>query len=267
MFQSFIDYFRHVDVWQVLDLVIVLLLVVQLYRSVKGSIASNIFIGALIIYLLWVLVRQLELPLLSEILNRLVSIGLIGLIVLFQPELRKFLINLGRRSSFLGKNGIFKGFASRSVKRFIAEEEVIQETIEALHQLIDRKMGAFIIVAKNDKYQFDTNTGVLINGLVSSELIVSIFSNQSPLKEGALLIDNNMIVAARIRSSISNNEKISSFLGLRHRAALGATERSEVISIVVSEERQTLAVAKEGLLYENLSMEQVKKEMYNALIH
>jgi len=257
------EYFSGFTFIQVIDLLLVFLLVFQLYRSVKGSIAFNIFIGALIIYLLWRLVAWLEMPLMSEIVNRLVSIGLIGLIVLFQPELRKFLINLGRRPT----SGIFRRLFEKSgLKKYIAEEEIINETMEAIHKFIKEKVGATLVIARSDKYQLDTNSGVLVNGLVSSELLNSIFSVDSPLKNGAVLIDNNQLVAAGITLPISDSQKMAAHRGLRHRAALGAAENGEVIAIVISQETQEVSVALDKVLMESLNLEEVKKLMYEALV-
>lgn len=248
---------------RIIDVLLVGLLIFQLYRAVKGSIAFNIFIGALIIYLLWRLIDWLEMPLMGEIFDRLVSIGLIGLIVLFQPELRKFLINLGRRPTI----GIFKRFFKTSgLKKYIAEEEIINETMEAIHKFIEEKVGATIVIARTDKYQLDTNSGVLVNGLVSSELLNSIFGDDSPLKNGAVLIDNNQIVAAGLTLPISDSQRMASHRGLRHRAALGAAEHGEVIAIVISEETQEVSVAQDTVLHEALSLEEVKKIMYEALV-
>lgn len=256
-------YFSGFTWLQMIDLLLVLLLIFQLYRAVKGSIAFNIFIGALIIYLLWRVIVWLEMPLMGEIFNRLVSIGLIGLIVLFQPELRKFLINLGRRPT----GPLIKRFFKTSgLKKYIAEEEVINESMEAIHKFIEAKVGATLVFARSNKYQLDTNNGVLINGLVSSELLNSIYSVDSPLRDGAVLIDNNQIVAAGITLPISDSQKMAAHRGLRHRAALGAAESGEVIAVVISKETQEVSVAKDTVLLEALSLEEVKKLMYEALV-
>lgn len=257
------EYFSGFTWIQVIDLLLVVLLIFQLYRAVKGSIAFNIFIGALIIYILWRFIVWLEMPLMGEIFDRLVSIGLIGLIVLFQPELRKFLINLGRRPT---GPLIKRFFKSSGLKKYIAEEEVINESMEAIHKFIEQKVGATLVFARSDKYQLDTNSGVLINGLVSSELLNSIYSVDSPLKDGAILIDNNQIVAAGITLPISDSQKMASHRGLRHRAALGAAESGEVIAVVISKETQEVSVAKDTVLHEALSLEEVKKTMYEALV-
>ncbi len=266
MWQTIIDYFTPISYLRVLDVALVLLLLYQLYRAVRESIAFNLFIGMLLIYLLWRLVHELDMPLMDEFFDGLVKIGLVGLIVLFQPELRKFLINLGRRP-VLGSQGILRRFfQSSGIKKYIAEEEIINETMEGVLRMKHDKMGGVIVIALSDKYQLDTNSGVLINGLVSSELLLSLFTADSPLKNGAALIDNNQLLAAGITLPISSSQKISGSKGLRHRAAVGATEYGEVIAIVISSESGEVSLAQNGVLKEAVSLEFLKKEMYRALV-
>jgi uncharacterized protein (TIGR00159 family) len=263
MLSEVIAYFSDFTWKDVIDISIVFLLIFQLYRSVKGSIAFNIFIGSLIIYVLSLITNKLDLKFTGGMVNRFIEISWVGLIILFQPEIRKFLINLGRRPASSFFKPFFKG---SGIQKYHAEEEVINESMEAIHKFIEQKVGATLVIARSDKYQLDTNTGVLINGLVSSELLNSIHSPESPLKEGAVLIDNNQIVAAGITLPISDSQKMASHRGLRHRGALGAAESGEVIAIVVSQETQEVSVAKDKVLMEALNLEEVKKLMYEALV-
>lgn len=266
MIQDILHYFSHLKFIEIVDIIIVLLLIFQLFRALRGSIAFNIFIGTLAIYVLWLVVNKLKMPLMSEILDRLVSIGLIGLIVVFQPEIRKFLIALGRRSP-LGKNGfVSRLFQSNSLNKYIVEEEVIQEISEALGYLQDKKLGAILVIARSDRFEFDTNTGKMINGNVSSKLIESIFSKTSPLHDGAVLIDKDNLIAAGVVLPISDNTKLPSNIGLRHRSGVGATEHSDVLVVILSEETGKLSISKNGNLFLDVRMEEVKKEMYNAMI-
>jgi diadenylate cyclase len=266
MWQTIIDYFTPVSYLRILDVALVLLLLYQLYRAVRESIAFNLFIGMLLIYLLWRLVHELDMPLMDEFFDGLVKVGLVGLIVLFQPELRKFLINIGRRP-VLGSQGLLKRFfQSSGIKKYIAEEEIINETMEGILRMKHEKTGGVIVIALSDKYQLDTNSGVLINGLVSSELILSVFAEDSPLKNGAIVIDNNQMLAAGVTLPISNSQKISASKGLRHRAAVGVTEHGEVIAIVISAVDGEISLAKNGVLKESISLEHVKQEMYRALV-
>lgn len=263
----FLQYFREMTWVQILDITLVVLIVLQLYRSLRGSVAFNIFVGSLAIYVLWMVVNRLQMPLMSEILDRMVSIGLIGLIVVFQPEIRKFLIVLGRRSP-LGRNGfISRLFQSNTLNKYIVEEEVIDEICHALHYLMGRKAGAILLIARSERISFDTNAGKMINGRVSAKLLESIFEKNSPLHDGAVLIDKDQLLAAGVVLPVSDSTDLPSGIGLRHRAAVGATEDSDVLVVVLSEQTGRLSLASGGKLMQDVPMEEVKKAMYQAMIH
>jgi uncharacterized protein (TIGR00159 family) len=265
MKEDFLYYFTNITAIQIFDIILVLLIIFQLFRALRGSIAFNIFVGALAVYLLWFLVNKLQMPMMSEILDRLVSIGLIGLIVLFQPEIRKFLIILGRRTA-LGKNGfVSRLFQSNSLNKYIIEEEVIEEISQALTFFQDQKLGAILVIARSDKFEFDTNSGNMINGVVSTKLIESIFSKASPLHDGAMIIDKDIIIAAGVVLPISDSNDLPSSIGLRHRSAVGATEHSDVLVIVVSEETSKFSIASHGKIKMDVPLEEIKKEMYKAM--
>jgi diadenylate cyclase len=262
----FLDYFREFTFIEVLDIVLVLILVVQLFRALRGSIAFNIFIGGVVVYIFWLVVKKFQMPLMSEILDRMVSIGLIGLIVVFQPEIRKFLIVLGRRSP-LGKNGfVSRLFQSNALNKYIVEEDVIEEISHALRYLQEKKMGAILVIAQSERFEFDTNTGKVINGRVSAKLLESIFEKESPLHDGAVIIDKDTLIAAGVVLPISDSTELPTSIGLRHRSAVGATEHSDVLVVILSEQTGKLSIALHGKLHMNLPIEDVKKEMYKAMI-
>lgn len=266
MKEEILYYFSHITALQIIDIFLVSLFIFQLFRALRGSIAFNLFIGALVIYIVWAIVNKLNMPLLNEILDRLVSIGLIGLIVLFQPEIRKFLIVLGRRSP-LGKNGfVSRMFQSNALNKYIVEEEVIEEITTALLHMQQKNIGAIIIIARSDKFEFDTNSGTMVNGSVSSKMIESIFQKDSPLHDGAILIDKDIIVAAGLVLPISDSHELPNSVGLRHRSAVGATEHNDVLVVVLSEETASFAMAYQGKLYTQVAIEEIKKEMYQAMI-
>jgi Uncharacterized conserved protein len=266
MKEQFLSYFHDATIVRIIDIVLVLIIIIQLYRAFKRSVAFNIFIVAVIIYVLWVIVHKLDMPLMSEILNRMVSIGLIGLIVVFQPEIRKFLIIVGKRTPF-GNNGfVSRLFQSNTLNKYIVEEEVIDEICQALRSLREKKLGAILVIARSDRFEFDTNTGKLINGLVSAKLIESIFAKTSPLHDGAVLIDKNNLIAAGVVLPISHRNDLPQHVGLRHRSGLGATENSDVMCVILSEETQEFSIASEGKLLMDIPLEDVKKEMYQAMI-
>lgn len=250
-----------------MDILLVIVLLFQLYRTLKGTIAVNIFISLLGIYILFNVVKLVEMPFLTEILNRIISIGLVGLIVVFQPEIRKFLINIGK-NSMLSKNGIItKFFQSSSLKKYIIEEDSIEQISKSIKYFLENKIGALIVICKSPNIDFDTNTGVLINGIVTSRLLESIFERNSPLHDGAVIIDKNTILAARIVLPITDATSIPSRVGLRHRAAVGASEHSDVLVIIISEEKNNISYAEDGKLITNVSLDQLKKKMYDAMIY
>ena len=266
MMHELFFYFRHLTWIELFDIILVLLIILQLFRILRGSIAFNIFVGTLVIYILWLLVNKLRMPLMSEILDRLVSIGLIGLIVVFQPEVRKFLISLGRRSP-LGKSGfVSRLFQSNSLNKYIVEENVIEEISEAIAYMQENQLGATMVIARSARFEFDTHTGKIINGMVSAKLIESIFSKSSPLHDGAVVIDKDNLIAAGVVLPISDNTKLPSQIGLRHRSGVGATEHSDVLVVILSEETGRVSIAKQGQLFLDMPLEEIKKEMYSALI-
>jgi diadenylate cyclase len=266
MMQDILFYFRHITFIELFDVFLVFLIIIQLFRALKGSIAFNIFIGTLVLYILWIVVNRLQMPLMSEILDRLVSIGLIGLIVVFQPEIRKFLIILGRRSP-LGKAGfVSRLFQANTLNKYIVEEEVIEEISEALQHMKEKKLGATLVIVQSQQFEFDTNTGKMINGIVSAKLLESIFAKNSPLHDGAVLIDKDNIIAAGVVLPISDSSKLPSNIGLRHRSAAGASEHSDVLVVILSEETGKLSTSKNGVLYQDIPLEDIKKDMYQAMI-
>ncbi len=266
MFEKILYYFQSLTLIGVVDIILMILIVFQLFRALRRSIAFNIFIGSLIIYILSVIVSKLEMPIMSEILDRMVSIGLIGLIVVFQPEIRKFLISVGRRSP-LGKNGfISRMFQSNSLNKYIVEEEVIEEISQALRYMQSKRLGAILVIARSDKLDFDLSTGASIHGRLTARLLQSIFCKESPLHDGAVLIDKDILIAAGIVLPVSDSAGLPFGVGLRHRSGVGASEISDTLVVILSEETGQLSVAIEGKLHMNLPMEEIKKHMYDAMI-
>lgn len=203
--------------------------------------------------------------LMGEILDRMASIGLLALLVVFQPEIRKFLINLGRRSP-LGKNGfITRLFQSNSLNKYLVEEDVIEAIVQSLKYFQEKKLGAILVIARSEKLEFDTNSGCVVNGNVSTKLLTSIFSKSSPLHDGAVLIDRDNLFAAGIILPISDSVELPGSIGLRHRSAVGASEQSDVLVVVVSEETGKISLASQGKLHLHVAMEEVKKEMFSAM--
>ncbi len=250
----------------ILDVIIVAFLIYQLYRLLRGSIAFKIFWGVVIVYIVYFIVRTLEMPLLTSILQNFINVGILAIIIIFQPEIRRFLLLLGRNIPF-SENNIWKRFlVSDKMKESRRQEEIIKHLIMAVGNLANTYTGALIIVAATYKLPLDTSSGVEIDAIISARLLETIFKKNSPLHDGAVIISNGKLVAAKVVLPVSQNPDLPSRIGLRHRSGVGVTEQSDALSIIVSEERGNVSYAKDGHLFMNVSLEDLKSLLYETLV-
>jgi uncharacterized protein (TIGR00159 family) len=220
----------------VVDIILVGIMLYYAYKLVRGTAAINIFLGFVIIYIIWWLTELVNMPILSNILGGFISVGVIALIVVFQQEIRKFLLLLGS-SNFTNNKSIIKKF---NLLFRISKKQTpmnIDELINACEVFKKNKTGALFIIERNNSLDFVRSSGDQLNLEISSPIIESIFFKNSPLHDGAVIIEGNFITGARIILPVSENENIDSRLGLRHRAAFGITEKTDALAIVVSEEK------------------------------
>ena len=220
----------------VVDIILVGIMLYYAYKLVRGTAAINIFLGFVIIYIIWWLTELVNMPILSNILGGFISVGVIALIVVFQQEIRKFLLLLGS-SNFTNNKSIIKKF---NLLFRISKKQTpmnIDELINACEVFKKNKTGALFIIERNNSLDFVRSSGDQLNLEISSSIIESIFFKNSPLHDGAVIIEGNFITGARIILPVSENENIDSRLGLRHRAAFGITEKTDALAIVVSEEK------------------------------
>ena len=232
----------------VIDILIVTYIFYKLYLVMRGTIASQIFVGLTFIILVSLLAQTFNMRSLGWIFSRLTDIWVIAFIILFQPEIRRLLLVIGRTR----------------VARFffkISASESINEVIESLKELKDRHQGALIIISRGAGLSAFIETGEALSAKVNKELLVSIFNTKSPLHDGAVIIQNNIIEAARCILPLSATERIGNRkLGTRHRAGLGISEQVNALTIILSEETGDISIAQEGELkvcndYEELSKE------------
>lgn len=255
--------FLELDFLDLVDALLVALLIYQVYRLLKGSLAFNIFIGMLLVYLGWFLVRVLEMDLLEGIIGKFIDVGVIALLIVFQPEVRRFLLFLGREGNPSRFNRIVRSLFSRE-KKAPAVEQNTREIAAAVSNLSRSKTGAIIVLSVTSRLQFYANTGVLIEGIISSKLLESIFEKNSPLHDGAVIIADMKIIAAGCVLPVSDNPDLPSRLGLRHRATVGITEHSDAMAVVVSEETGQISYARNGRL-ENITIEELPTLLTNFL--
>jgi uncharacterized protein (TIGR00159 family) len=240
-----------------LDIIIVGLLIFQIYRLIRGSLAFNIFIGFIIIYFLWLAVRFSGMELLAGILNQFISVGVIALLIVFQPEVRKLLLYLGKGSRFNQPISLFSIFNTKSANRELFSD-IIPEILIALDNLKKNKLGAILVFSQTSRMQMIASTGVFMDSSISAKLLESVFEKNSPLHDGAVIINDFKIVAAGCVLPVSDNSEQANRMGLRHRAAIGITEVSDAIAIVVSEERGILSYARNGRLINDVTTEELK---------
>lgn len=246
-----------------IDIVLVALLMFELYNLVKGTGAINIFIGIVAVFLLHKVVNALEMSLLSEILGAFISVGFIALIVVFQPEIRQFLLMLGTPSFMAGKQ---RRFLFWRLPVSGNETMDIDPLIHSCQRMANTATGALIVIARRNELAEYIRTGECIDARISDQLIETIFVKNSPLHDGAAIVLNNKIMAARCILPVSGTNKISVTLGLRHRAALGITEKTDAIAIIVSEETGEISYCMGGTLVTNVKPFQLKNFLEKEFI-
>lgn len=253
--------FLPVRLLDVIDVFLVAFLLFKIYQVLKDSVAVSIFLGILFIFLLWLFFsKALHMQLIGTVLGLFMNVGIIGLIIVFQPEIRRFLILIGT-NSLLAKNIFTKGFFKLNLDENEFQQLNFKPIIDACKSLSKTKTGALIVITRSSDLKYYITSGEFIDAEISASVIENIFFKNSPLHDGAMIISENKIKAARCLLPVTDNAIIPAHLGTRHRAALGISEHSDALAIIVSEETGAIAVADDGELKENLTVDDLKKLM------
>lgn len=255
MIELLIPFFMQIRLLDVIDILLVALVLYALYNLVKGTAAINILLGIIAVFLAWRLVKILEMELLTEILGAFISVGFIALIVVFQPEIRKFLLLLGT-SAFNRKRK--NRFLFWRIKDNGDAGTDIDPIVQACHRMANSKTGALIVMGRINELEDYIHSGEEINARISDRLIENIFFKNAPLHDGAVIIRNNKITAASCILPVSNKDNLPADLGLRHRSAVGITERSDAIAIVVSEQTGKISWCNAGEIQVNIPPSKLK---------
>ena len=248
----------------IIDITLVALMLYYIYRLMKESRSLNVFIGIMMFVVLWLLVSQiLEMRLLGSIMDKLVSVGVIGLIILFQEDIRKFLYNIGAHQRMRLLLRFFQQEKEESGSG--ASRETIVPIVLACMNMSKRKVGALIVIERTTPLDDISDTGDAIDANINQRLIENIFFKNSPLHDGAMIISRQRIKSAGCILPVSHSLDIPKELGLRHRAAMGMSQASDAIVIVVSEETGGITVAIKGQFQLRLSAEKLESVLTEEL--
>lgn len=237
----------------IIEIALVSFLLYQLYLLMRGTIAVQIFIGLGALYLIQFFVRLLNMTVLTTVFGYLNQVFVLAIIIIFQPEIRRLLL-------MLGKNPLVRRLVNSS-----NQNEIIEETVAALREMSQRRIGALIAFQRSTGLRSYIETGAQLNAEPSRDLLMTIFYGQNPLHDGAVIISDRRIEAARCILPVSTSMKLSPQLGLRHRAAVGLTEQTDAFVVVASEETGNISVSRDGALISNITIDELRTYLTNAL--
>lgn len=255
--------FLEFNITDIIDIVLVAALLYYVYKLVKGTAAINIFIGIVIVWGLWKLTELLQMRMISSVVGGFMNIGLIALIIVFQQEIRQFLLLIGS-TNLASKRGFSRRF------RFLRQEGVQTQTnvdalLRACEKMAESKTGALIVLERTNSLDFVKSSGDKMNIEVAQPILESIFYKNSPLHDGAVVVQDNFITATRVILPVSNGRNIPLKFGLRHRAAVGITEKTDALCIVVSEETGDISYIKNGSFVAYNGIEQLNETLKKDL--
>lgn len=242
------------------DILLVAILMYWLYRLLRGTGAVKVFFAIFIVFIIWTVARYFHLTMFADILGKLFSVGLVALIVIYQPEIRKFL-------TYIGNTHFTKFIEKRRNKNLSAEDyaEDIDSIVRACKRMASSKTGALIIIARATPLYDYLQTGEKIDSLISRELLENIFFKNSPLHDGAVIIKEHRIAAARCILPVSKDENLPTDLGLRHRSAIGSTQFTDALAIVVSEQTGQISLCEQGKITRDISPTVLNQMLQEAL--
>jgi len=258
---NLLEGFRLLDI---LDILLVAVIIYYVYSLIKGTIAVNILMGVALFYGIYLAVKQLEMRLLTEIFGGFISVGSIALIVVFQQEIRRFLLHIGKNISMRRKK-FFLNFIGAKKTAQKDHTEQIKPIIDACKSMSRSRTGALLVFSRYFDEEYYQSSGEYIDAPVSKRLLESIFFKNSPLHDGAVVIVDFRVMTASSVLPLSDSEDLPPQFGLRHRAAIGVTEVSEAVAVIVSEETGEISFAKDGNVNMNLSPEELEELLKEEL--
>jgi uncharacterized protein (TIGR00159 family) len=246
-----------ITIFDAIDIVLVAIIFFQVYRLIRGTAAFSIFIAIFFIYMFWLIVKALHMELLTALLGQVTGVGVIALIIVFQQEVRRFLLVLGNRYITSSRFSIRKLFTTGNDEKSSLREA--EEIVRATESMASKKIGALIVIGRQSNLDIYTEGGEILKAEISAELLETIFFKNTPLHDGAVLIEFGKIMAARCPLPITDQVSLPSKFGMRHRAAIGISENTDALVIVVSEESGEISIVSEGKAKINISPNELRK--------
>lgn len=246
-----------------IDILLVALVLFYIYKLMRASGSLNIFYGILVFVVVWIAVTQVfEMRLLGGIFDKVMSVGILALIVIFQEEIRRFFLTVGSSGRF---NHLVRFFKSKRKSGEREENPAIMQIVRACDYMGKNRVGALIIIERDMSLDDISNSGERIDALINAQLIKNIFFKNSPLHDGAMIVSQNRIKAAACILPVSHSTHIPKELGLRHRAALGITQQSDAVAVIVSEETGRTTLSHRGELRIGISQEELESELSKVM--
>ena len=254
----------HITVLDIIDIVLVAFLMFQLYRLIRGTAAFSIFIGIFFIFLFWLVVKALNMELITTLLGQIMGVGVIALIIVFQQELRRFLLVIGNRYIFSRRFSLGRFFFPGKEEQGSTREA--EEIVRACESMASKRIGALIVIGRKSSLDMFTEAGEILKAQISAELLETIFFRNTPLHDGAVLIEGDTILAARCPLPVTDQVNLPPHFGMRHRAAVGMSEHSDALIIVVSEESGFISVVDSGHIRENITPNELRNTLLREKI-
>ena len=249
----------------IIDILCVATMLYYVYKLMKYSGSLNVFYGILIFIGIWIFVSHIfEMRLLGVLFDKLMSVGVLALIILFQEDIRRFFLTIGSQKRLMFWFKLFrKKKTSQRTSQVKAQNPAVMQIVLACSNMSNKYVGALIVIERNMVLSDISKTGEMIDAKISQRLLQNIFFKNSPLHDGAVIISHNRIESAACLLPVAHNTDIPEHLGLRHRAALGITQQSDAVAIVVSEETGNIAIAQRGNIRTRVSKEELEAELSN----
>jgi len=246
----------HITIFDIIDIFLVAIILFQIYRIIRGTAAFSIFIAIFFIYLFWILVKTLNMELISALLGQVIGVGVLALIIVFQQEVRRFLLVIGNRY-ITGSRFSISRFLS-SVNNNPGSPREAEEIVRACETMSSKRTGALIVIGRRSSLDLFSDGGEILKAHISAELLETIFFKNTPLHDGAVLIESSTILAARCPLPITDQVALPPHYGMRHRAAIGMSEHSDALIVVVSEETGYISVVDSGEIRENVTPNELR---------